>query len=73
MGRTTESRYLSLLVSNTREIYSPVVSREEWQKSTQNDEFVQQLLTSHELLVDSAEQPRERPLELSRAKEIFLR
>ncbi len=46
---------------------------EEWQNSINNDEFVQQLLTSHELLVDSAEQPRERPLELSRAKEILLR
>ena len=46
---------------------------EEWQNALENDEFVQQLLTSHELLVDSAEQPRERPLELSRAKEILLR
>ena len=34
---------------------------EEWENSLQDNEFVQELLTSHQLLVDSAEQPRERP------------
>ncbi len=53
------------------EIYSPVVSREEWQNAIQNDEFVQQLLTSYELLVDSAEQPRERPKDYQEQKKFF--
>lgn len=44
---------------------------EEWQKSINNDEFVQQLLTSHELLVDSAEQPRERPKDYQEQKKFF--
>ena len=44
---------------------------EEWQKSTQNDEFVQQLLTSYELLVDRAEQPRERPKDYQQPKKFF--
>lgn len=34
---------------------------EEWEKSLQDNEFVQELLTSHQLLVDIAEQHRERP------------
>ncbi len=44
---------------------------EEWQKLTQNDEFVQQLLTSYELLVDSAEQHRERPKDYQEQKKFF--
>jgi hypothetical protein len=44
---------------------------EEWQSSINNDEFVQQLLTSHELLVDSAEQPRERPKDYQEQKKFF--
>jgi len=44
---------------------------EEWQNSINNDEFVQQLLTSHELLVDSAEQPRERPSDYQEQKKFF--
>ena len=44
---------------------------EEWQKLTQNDVFVQQLLTSYELLVDSAEQPRERPSDYQEQKKFF--
>jgi hypothetical protein len=34
---------------------------ESWKKSIQNDEFVKELLTSYQLLVDSSEQGRERP------------
>jgi hypothetical protein len=34
---------------------------EEWQRLVKDDEFVKELLTSHELLVDSFEQSRERP------------
>ncbi len=44
---------------------------EEWQNSINNDKFVQQLLTSHELLVDSAEQPRERPKNYQEQKKFF--
>ena len=44
---------------------------EEWQKSINNDEFVQQLLTSYELLVDSAEQARERPKDDQEQKKFF--
>ncbi len=44
---------------------------EEWKNSIGNDEFVQQLLTSYELLVDSAEQPRERPSDYQEQKKFF--
>ena len=44
---------------------------EEWQNSIQSEEFVQQLLTSYELLVDSAEQPRERPKDYQEQKKFF--
>ena len=44
---------------------------EEWQNALGNDEFVQQLLTSYELLVDSAEQPRERPKNYQEQKKFF--
>ncbi len=44
---------------------------EEWQNSIENNEFVQQLLTSYELLVDSAEQPRERPKDYQEQKKFF--
>ena len=44
---------------------------EEWQNALENDEFVQQLLTSYELLVDSAEQPRERPKDYQEQKKFF--
>lgn len=44
---------------------------EEWEKLTQNDGFVQQLLTSYELLVDSAEQSRERPSDYQEQKKFF--
>ena len=44
---------------------------EEWKNSTQNDEFIQQLLTSYELLVDSAEHPRERPKDYQDQKKFF--
>ena len=44
---------------------------EEWQNSINNDEFAQQLLTSYELLVDSAEQARERPKDYQEQKKFF--
>ncbi len=44
---------------------------EEWENSLQDNEFVQELLTSHQLLVDSAEQPRERPKSYQEQKKFF--
>ena len=44
---------------------------EEWSKSLQDNEFVQELLTSYQLLVDSAEQPRERPSDYQKQKKFF--
>ncbi len=52
-------------------MFSHLVLREEWEKSLQDNEFVQQLLTSHSLLVDSAEQPRERPKDYQEQKKFF--
>ena len=49
----------------------PCTLLEEWQSSTQNNEFVQALLTSYELLVDSAEQTRERPKNYQEQKKFF--
>ncbi len=72
VSRTTANDIFHYWLPILRDLL-PCSLLEEWQKSTQDDGFVQQLLTSYELLVDSAEQPRERPLELSRAKKILLR
>ena len=44
---------------------------EEWEQLLQDNEFVQELLTSHQLLVDSAEQPRERPKNYQEQKKFF--
>ena len=44
---------------------------EDWKKSMENDEFVKELLTSYQLLVDSAEQPRERPSDYQEQKKFF--
>jgi hypothetical protein len=34
---------------------------EEWEKGIENEELLKELLTRHQLLVDTTEQPRERP------------
>ncbi len=44
---------------------------EEWKNSMQNDEFFKELLTRYQLLVDSAEQPRERPSDYQEQKKFF--
>ena len=72
VGRTTANDIFHYWLPILRDLL-PCSLLEEWQNAIQNDEFVQQLLTNYELLVDSAEQPRERPLELSRAKKVLLR
>ena len=60
VGRTTAHDIFHYWLLILRDLL-PCSLLENWQKLSQNDEFVQQLLTSHELLVDSAEQPRKRP------------
>jgi hypothetical protein len=44
---------------------------EEWKKAIDDDEFCQELLTSYQLLVDSFEQPRERPEDDDEQKKFF--
>ncbi len=66
VSRTTANNIFHYWLPILRNIL-PSTLLEEWQKSTQDEEFVQALLTNYQLLVDSAEQPTERPLELSRA------
>ena len=60
VGRTTANDIFHYWLPILRDLL-PCSLLEEWETSTQSEEFVQQLLTSYELLVDSAEQPRERP------------
>ena len=44
---------------------------EEWKKAIDDNEFCQELLTSYQLLVDSFEQPRERPEDDDEQKKFF--
>ncbi len=70
VGRTTANDIFHYWLTILRYLL-PCSLLDEGQKSTQNDEFVQQLLTSYELLVDSAEQPRERPKYYQEQKKFF--
>ncbi len=70
VGRTTANDIFHYWLTILRYLL-PCSLLDEGQKSTQNDEFVQQLLTSYELLVDSAEQPRERPKDYQEQKKFF--
>ncbi len=70
VGKTTANDIFHYWLPILRDLL-PCSLLEEWQKLTQNDEFVQQLLTSYELLVDSAEQPRERPKDYQEQKNFF--
>ena len=49
----------------------PASLLEEWEKLRADGEFVKDLLTSYQLLVDSAEQPRERPSYYQEQKKFF--
>ena len=70
VGRTTANDIFHYWLPILRDLL-PCSLLEEWEKSTQSEEFVQQLLTSYELLVDSAEQPRERPSDYQEQKKFF--
>ncbi len=70
VGRTTANDTFHYWLSILRDLLPPSLL-EEWEKSLQDNEFVQQLLTSHPLLVDSAEQPRERPKDYQEQKKFF--
>ncbi len=45
---------------------------EEWERETKKDELMKELLAEEKLLVDSTEQPRERPSDARRTKKILL-
>ena len=60
VSRTTANNIFHYWVPILRDVL-PSSLLEEWEKSLQDHEFVQELLTSYPLIVDSAEQPRERP------------
>ncbi len=70
VSRTTANDIFHYWLPILRDVL-PSSLLEEWEKSLQDNEFVQQLLSSHSLLVDSAEQPRERPKDYQEQKKIF--
>ena len=70
VSRTTANDIFHYWLSILRDLL-PCSLLEEWQNALGNDEFVQQLLTSHELLVDSAEQPRQRPKDYQEQEKFF--
>ncbi len=70
VGRTTANDIFHYWLPILQDLL-PSSLLEEWEKSLQDNEFVQQLLTSHPLLVDSAEQPRERPKNYQEQKKFF--
>ncbi len=70
VGRTTANNIFHYWLPILRDLL-PCSLLEEWQNAIQNDEFVQQLLTSYELLVDSAEHQRERPKDYQEQKKFF--
>ena len=70
VGRTTANEIFHYWLSILRDLL-PSSLLEEWEKSLQDNQFVQELLTSHPLLVDSAEQPRERPKSYQEQKKFF--
>ncbi len=70
VSRTTSNDIFHYWLPILRDLL-PCSLLEEWKKLTQDDEFVQKLLTSYELLVDSAEQPRERPKNYQEQKKFF--
>ncbi len=70
VSRTTANDIFHYWLPILRDVL-PSSLLEEWEKSLQDNEFVQELLTSHQLLVDSAEQPRERPKNYQEQKKFF--
>ena len=70
VGRTTANEIFHYWLSILRDLL-PSSLLEQWEKSLQDHQFLQELLTSHPLLVDSAEQPRERPKSYQEQKKFF--
>ena len=70
VSRTTANDIFHYWLPILRDVL-PSSLLEEWGKSLQDNEFVQELLTSYSLLVDSAEQPRERPSDYQEPKKFF--
>ena len=70
VSRTTANDIFHYWLPILRDVL-PSSLLEEWEKSLQDNEFVQELLTSYPLLVDSAEQPRERPSDYQEQKNFF--
>ncbi|VEP15458.1 transposase [Hyella patelloides LEGE 07179] len=70
VSRTTANDLFHYWLPILRDLL-PCSLLEEWQNSIKNDEFVQELLTSYELLIDSAEQQRERPKNYQEPKKFF--
>ena len=70
VSRTTANDIFHYWLPILRDVL-PSSLLEEWEKSLQDNEFVQELLTSYPLLVDSAEQPRERPSDYKEQKKFF--
>ena len=70
VSRTTANDIFHYWLPILRDVL-PSSLLEEWEKSLQDNEFVQELLTSYPLLVDRAEQPRERPSDYQEQKKFF--
>ena len=70
VSRTTANEIFHYWLPILRDLL-PSSLLEEWEILFQDNEFVQELLTSHQLLVDRAEQPRERPVNYQEQKKFF--
>ena len=70
VSKTTANDYFHYWLPILRDLL-PSSILEEWQRLMKDDEFVKELLTSHELLVDSFEQGRERPTDYEVQKKYF--
>ena len=70
VGRTTANEIFHYWLSILRDLL-PSSLLEQWEKSLQDHQFLQELLTSHPLLVDSAEQPRQRPIDNQEQEKYF--
>ncbi|MGK7932196.1 MAG: transposase family protein [Microcystaceae cyanobacterium] len=70
VSKTTANDYFHYWLPILRDLL-PSSIIEEWKRLMKDDEFVKELLTSHELLVDSFEQGRERPTDYEVQKKYF--
>ena len=70
ISRTSSNDIFHYWLSILRDLL-PSSLLEEWEKGDEDDEFLKELLTEHQLLVDTMEQPRERPLDYEEQKKYF--